>query len=103
MGNFLCGVERVNHFVKVNLHCIVRNLKKDQRNVNVVPPWKNFCGRPWGRALEIHSQYLQTEAQVNPIRLFFNLLYTTTKHPKQVELKAILKVVYLAMDLLPSR
>ena len=33
--NFLCGVERVKPFVKVHLHCIVRNLKNDKRNVNV--------------------------------------------------------------------
>jgi len=40
MGNFPCGVERVKRFVKVHLHCIVRNLKKDRRNVDVAPPGK---------------------------------------------------------------
>ena len=40
MGNFLCGVVRVKRFVKVHLHCIVRNLKKDKRNVDVAPPGK---------------------------------------------------------------
>jgi len=49
MGNFLYGVERIKRFMKVHLHCIVRNLKKDQRNVDVAPPWKNLCGHPWGR------------------------------------------------------
>jgi len=38
MGNFLCGVERVKRFVEVHLHCIVRNLKKDKRNVDVASP-----------------------------------------------------------------
>jgi len=38
MGNFLCGVERVKRFVKADLHCIVRNRKKDKRNVNVASP-----------------------------------------------------------------
>jgi len=46
MGNFLCGAERVKRFVKVHLHCIIRNLKKDKRNVDVARPWKMFCGRP---------------------------------------------------------
>ena len=27
-------------FVKVNFHCIVRNLKKDKRNIDVAPPGK---------------------------------------------------------------
>jgi len=45
-GNFLCGAERVKRFVKVHLHSIVRHLKKDKRNVDVAPTWKNFCGRP---------------------------------------------------------
>ena len=40
MGNYLCGVERSKRFVKVHLHCIVRNLKKDKRNVDVALPWK---------------------------------------------------------------
>ena len=40
MGNFLCCVERVRRFVKVHLHCIVRNLKEDKRNVDVAPPGK---------------------------------------------------------------
>jgi len=30
MGNFLCGVDKVKRFVKVHLHCIVRNLKKNK-------------------------------------------------------------------------
>ena len=47
MGNFLCGVERVKRCLKVHLHCIFSNLKKDNRNIDVAPPWKNFCGRPW--------------------------------------------------------
>jgi len=38
MGNFVCGVENVRGFVKVHLRCIVRNLKKDKRNVDVAPP-----------------------------------------------------------------
>jgi len=40
MGNFLCGLVRVKRFVKVYLHCIFRNLKKDKRNVDVAPPGK---------------------------------------------------------------
>jgi len=50
MGNFLCGLERVKHFVKVHLYYMCRNLKKDKRNVDVATPWKNFCGRPWDQA-----------------------------------------------------
>ena len=33
----LCGVERTRRFVKAHLHCIVRNLKKHKRNVDVAP------------------------------------------------------------------
>jgi len=40
MSNFLCGVERVKRFVKVHLHCIVRNLKKDKRNIDSAPSGK---------------------------------------------------------------
>jgi len=40
MGNFLCGLERVKRFVKVHLHYMLRNLKKDKRNVDVAPPGK---------------------------------------------------------------
>jgi len=47
MGNLLCGLERVKRFVKVHLHYVFLNLKKDKQNVGVAPPWKNFCGRPW--------------------------------------------------------
>jgi len=37
MGKFLCGLDRVKRFVKVDLHCIFRNLKNDKRNVDVDP------------------------------------------------------------------
>jgi len=39
---FLCGVERVKHFVKVHLHCIVRNLKKDKQKCLRCPPLEKF-------------------------------------------------------------
>jgi len=38
MGSLLCGLEREKRFVKVHLHCVFRNLKKDKRNVDVSPP-----------------------------------------------------------------
>jgi len=37
MRNFLRCVERIKRFVKVHLHCIDGNLKKDKRNVDVAP------------------------------------------------------------------
>jgi len=37
IGNFLCGLETVKLFVKVHLHYIFRNLKKDKQNVDVAP------------------------------------------------------------------
>jgi len=40
------GVERVKRFVNAHLHCIVSNLEKNKQNLDVVPPWKNFCGLP---------------------------------------------------------
>jgi len=46
MGNFLCGLERVKRFVKVHLHYMFRNLKKDMRNVDVAPPLKKFLLTP---------------------------------------------------------
>ena len=38
MMDFLCGVERVMRFVKVHLHYIFRNLKKDKQNIDGAPP-----------------------------------------------------------------
>jgi len=35
----------LDSFVYVHLHC--QQPEKDKQNVNLVPPWKNFCGRPW--------------------------------------------------------
>ena len=32
--------------MEVHFHYIFCNLKKDKRNVDIAPPWKNFCGRP---------------------------------------------------------
>jgi len=49
MGNFVNGVESVKRFVKVHLHCIVRNLKKDKRNVDVAPPRKISVGAHGGQ------------------------------------------------------
>jgi len=46
MGNFLCGAKRVKRFVKVHLHSIVRNLKKDKRNIDVAPPLEKFLRTP---------------------------------------------------------
>jgi len=40
------GLERVKRFVNVRLHCIVSNLKRISK-ISTLPPWKNFCGRPW--------------------------------------------------------
>jgi len=40
MGNFLCVVERVKRFVKVHLHCIVRNLKNDSEMPTLPLPRK---------------------------------------------------------------
>jgi len=37
MGRFLCGVERVKRFVKVDLHYIVSNLKIISNIVDVSP------------------------------------------------------------------
>jgi len=42
--------ERIKRFVNVYLHCIISNLKKKQ-HVDLAPPWKNSCGRPWKRGL----------------------------------------------------
>ena len=47
MGNLLCGVEKVKHFVNVHLYYIVRKLKIIRKMSTVdVSPCKNFCGRP---------------------------------------------------------
>jgi len=46
MGNFLCGVEKIMRFVKVQLHCIVRNLKKNKRNVDFAGPLEKFLRTP---------------------------------------------------------
>jgi len=46
MGNFLCGLERVKRFVKVPLHYMFRNLKKDKRNVDVALPLEKFLRAP---------------------------------------------------------
>jgi len=40
------GVEREKRFVNVYLHCIASNLKRIS-TISTLPPWKNFCGRPW--------------------------------------------------------
>ena len=37
--SFWCRKGR-KRFAKANLHCIVRNQKKDKRNVEVASPWK---------------------------------------------------------------
>jgi len=38
MEHFLCGVERVKHFMNIHLHC--QQPEKDKQYVDVVPPWK---------------------------------------------------------------
>jgi len=43
MDHFLCRVERVKRFVKVDLHCIIRNLK-GLRKMSPFSTWKIFCG-----------------------------------------------------------
>jgi len=48
VGNFLCSVERVKRLVKVHLCCIVRNLKKDKRNV-AVALLEKFLRTPMGQ------------------------------------------------------
>jgi len=49
---FLCGVERVKHFVKVHLHCIVRNLKKDKQKCLRCPPPRKISA-------DVHARYLK--------------------------------------------
>jgi len=41
------GVESVKRFLNVHLNCIVSNLKRIQQNFDIVPTWKNICGRQW--------------------------------------------------------
>ena len=45
MGNFLYGGERARRFVKVHLHCIVRNLKKISE-MSTLPPLEKFLRTP---------------------------------------------------------
>jgi len=49
LGIFLCDGGSAKRFVKVHLHYIVRNLKKDKRNV-VVGPLKKFLRTPMIRS-----------------------------------------------------
>jgi len=49
--HFICGVEKVKHFVYVHLHCIARNLKRISKISTLPPSWKNFCGRPCNREI----------------------------------------------------
>ena len=43
------GVETVNRFVNVHLHCIVSNQKRISK-ILTLPPWEFFCGSPWFHA-----------------------------------------------------
>ena len=43
------GVERVNHFVDIHLHCIVRNLKKISK-MSMLPPMEKILRTPMAMA-----------------------------------------------------
>jgi len=45
-GYFRYGVEKAKRFVNVHLHCIVSNMNSISKIPSLLPPWKNFCGRP---------------------------------------------------------
>ena len=45
MGHFHCGVERVNSFVNVHLHCNVSNLKKISK-MSTLRPQEKFLRTP---------------------------------------------------------
>jgi len=69
MGNFLCGVERAKRFVKIHLHCIVRNLKKYKRNVDVAKPSGKISADAHERACKTMNR-LSTTASSKPNKAF---------------------------------
>jgi len=48
IGHFLSDTERVKRFVKVDLHCIVSNLKRISK-ISTLPPLKKFLRMPMVR------------------------------------------------------
>jgi len=72
MGKFFCGVERVRRLVKVHLHCIVRNLKKDKRNVDG-GTLENFLRTPMLTTSRVAVGFfcLTAEVQLNSHFIFF--------------------------------
>ena len=55
IGHFLCGIERIKRFVNVHVHCIVGNLKRSSKYVDVA-----FCGRPCSLEYVSQSYKLKT-------------------------------------------
>jgi len=45
MGHYLCGV-KCEVFCERPFELRRQQRENDKQNVDVVPPWKNFCGRP---------------------------------------------------------
>jgi len=65
-----CRLEKVNRFVKFHLHCIVRNLNKDKRNIDLAPTDK-ILRTPWFKSYEILTEPMQAGTE---FRSFFCLL-----------------------------
>jgi len=69
IGHILSDVERVKRFVKVDLHCIVSNLKRSSKISTLPPTWKHFCRRPctvlWIAPLKISQPNLAQQTRVS--------------------------------------